>query len=431
MNQPFGEYCMRKSIQRRSFLSAAGVSIALPMLEAMVTPAQAAIAKPIKRFVCMSNNYGIYRDAFFPDAEQAGANYAMPETLKPLEKHRQDFTVFSNLDHGNTIGHQGVPVLLSGVRPHLASYYAEGNMSVDQKIAEYEGANTRFPSMTVRVNESNLISFTRTGVQVPAIDLRGMFRALFIEDVAEKKATAAERFKRQNSILDVVLDKAKVVEKELGKRDQRKFAEYLEAVRTLEKKIELQQPWLDRPKPKTELAEPQPGKGTEADLRAMVELIALAIQTDSTRAITLSSGFVNGDFGLSGGYHGFSHHGNRPDHIVALKKIENNIMRQMSHLMDLLKAQEDTINGETLLDHTTVMFGCGMATGPHSTKNLPLVVAGGGFHHGEHKVYPDSESAHRVPAANLLLSILQNHGVEVERFGTSSGTLTDFDWRQS
>ena len=106
-------------------------------------------------------------------------------------------------------------------------------------------------------------------------------------------------------------------------------------------------------------------------------------------------------------------------------------MRQMSHLMDLLKAQEDTINGGTLLDHPTVMFGCGMATGPHSTKNLPLVVAGGGFHHGEHKVYPDSESAHRVPAANLLLSILQNNGVEVERFGTSSGTLTDFDWRQS
>ena len=355
----------------------------------------------------------------------------MPETLKPLEKHRQDFTVFSNLDHGNTIGHQGVPVLLSGVRPHLASYYAEGNISVDQKIAEYEGANTRFPSMTVRVNESNLISFTRTGVQVPAIDLRGMFRALFIEDPADKKATAAERFKRQNSILDVVLDKAKAVEKDLGKRDQQKFAEYLEAVRSLEKKIELQQPWLDRPKPKTDRSEPQQGKGTEADLRAMVELMALAIQTDSTRAITLSSGFVNGDFGLSGGYHGFSHHGNRPDHIAALKKIENNIMCQMTHLVDLLKAQEDVINGGTLLDHTTVMFGCGMATGPHSTKNLPLVVAGGGFKHGEHKVYPDPESAHRIPAANLLLSILQNHGLEIDRFGTSSGTLADFPWRQS
>ena len=422
---------MQQSIARRGFLSAAGVSLALPMLETMTSASTAGSSRPVKRFVCLSNNYGIYRDAFFPDVKQAGAGYEMPETLKPLEAYREDFTVFSNLDHGNTIGHQGVPVLLSGVRPHLASYYPEGNISVDQKIAEYEGSNTRFPSMTVRVNESNLVSFTRTGVQVPDIDLRGMFRALFIEDADEKKATAAEKLKRQNSILDVVLEKARVVEKDLSKRDQRKFAEYLEAVRSLEKKLELQKPWLDRPKPKTELAEPQQGRGTEKDLRAMVELIALAIQTDSTRAITLSSGFVNGDFGLSGGYHGFSHHGNRPDHINALKKIENNIMRQMAYLMELLKAQNDVLNGGTLLDHTTVMFGCGMATGPHSTKNLPLVVAGGGFKHGEHKVYPDSESAHRIPAANLLLSILQNHGLEIDRFGTSSGTLANFDWKHA
>ena len=106
-------------------------------------------------------------------------------------------------------------------------------------------------------------------------------------------------------------------------------------------------------------------------------------------------------------------------------------MRQMAYLMEMLKAQNDMLNGGTLLDHTTVMFGCGMATGPHSTKNLPLVVAGGGFKHGEHKVYPDSESAHRIPAANLLLSILQNHGLEIDRFGTSSGTLANFDWKQA
>ena len=424
---------MRPTLKRRSFLKGAGVAIALPMLEAMIPygSASAPNAEPVKRFVCLSNNYGIYRDAFFPSADQTGHDYEIPETLKPLEKHRQNFTVFSNLDHGNTIGHQGVPVLLSGVRPHLASDYPEGNISVDQKIAEHEGANTRFPSMTVRVNESNFVSFTRTGVQVPAIDLRGMFRALFIEDAADKKVSATEKLKRQTSILDVVLDKARVIEKDLGKRDKQKFIEYLEAVRSLEKKIDLQQPWLHRPKPKTDRTEPQQGKGTESDLRSMIELIALAIQTDSTRAITLSSGFVNGDFGLSGGYHGFSHHGNRPDHIDALKKIENNIMRQMSHLIDLLKAQQDMHNGGTLFDHTTVMFGCGMATGPHSTKNLPLVVAGGSFKHGEHKVYPDPESAHRVPAANLLLSILQNHGLEIERFGTSSGTLTDFEWRPS
>lgn len=419
---------MRTPLNRRTMLRGAGVAIALPMLEAMAPHGRAAESKkPVKRFVCLSNNYGIYRKAFFPSTDQPGADYDMPETLKPIERRRKDFTVFSNLDHGNTIGHQGVPVLLSGVRPHLASHYPEGNISVDQKIAEHEGAATRFSSMTVRVNESNFVSFTRTGVQVPAIDLRGMYRALFLADSADKKATAAERLKRRRSILDVVLEKAKVVHKDLGVRDQRKFAEYLDAVRTLEMKIEQQQPWLDRPKPKTDRPEPPQGKGTEADLKAMVELIALAIQTDSTRAITLSSGFVNGDFGLSGGYHGFSHHGERPDHIAALKKIENNKIRQMAHLIDLLKAQEDTLNGGTLLDHTTVLFGCGMATGPHSTKNLPLLLAGGGFKHGEHKVYPDTDAG-RVPAANLLLSILQNHGLEIDRFGTSNGSLPRLEW---
>lgn len=420
---------MRTPLPRRTFLKGAGVAIALPMLEAMTPVSRAATgpSKPVKRFVCLSSNYGVYRKAFFARADQPGEKYDMPQTLQPLEPHRRDITLFSNLDHGNTIGHQGVPVLLSGVRPHLAAHYPEGNISVDQKIAEFVGAGTRFPSMTVRVNESNFVSFTRTGVQVPAIDLRGMYRALFLADPEQKRAAAAERLKRQNSILDVVMDKAKAVNKDLGKRDQQKFAEYLEAVRSLEKKIEQQQPWLDKPKPQTNLAEPRPGQGTESDLRAMVELIALAIQTDSTRAITLSSGFVNGDFGLKGGYHGFSHHGEREDHIAALKLIERNKITQMAHLIGLLKEQEDTLNGGTLLDHTTILFGCGMATGPHSTKNLPLILAGGGFKHGEHKVYPEKD-AKRVPAANLLLSILQNHGLDIDRFGASNGSLPGLEW---
>ena len=419
---------MTTPLDRRTFLKGAGVSIALPMLESMMPAAHAAKAgKPVKRFVCLSSNYGIWKKGFFPNKEQPGTDYDMPETLKPLEKHRKDFTVFSHLDHGNTIGHQGVPVLLSGVRPHLASNYPDMNMSVDQKIAEFEGANTRYPSMTVKVNESNFVSFTRTGVQVPAIDLRQMYRALFLTDSQDQRASAAERFKRHNSILDVVMGRARDLNKGLSKQDQHKFGEYLDAVRTLEKKIVQQEPWIDRPKPKTDHPEPPQGNGTEADLKAMVELIALAIQTDSTRAITLSSGFRNGDFGLKGGYHGFSHHGNRETHIAALKLIENNKMRQMSHLIDLLKAQEDPINGGALLDHTTILFGCGMATGPHSTTDLPLLLAGGGFKHGEHKVYPE-EKGKRIPAANLLVSILQNHGVEADRHGPSTASLTGLEW---
>ncbi len=423
---------MARTMSRRSYLKGAGVAIALPMLEAMVpaAPAGAGITRPVKRFVCLSNNYGIYKKTFFPTSGETTSDYEMPETLKPLEKHRKDFTVFSHLDHGNTIGHQGVPVLLSGVRPHLASQFREGNISLDQKIAEFVGAETRFSSMTLRVNESNFVSFTRTGVQVPAIDLRQMYRALFLDESSDKKATAAERLKRQDSILDVVLEKARSVNKGLGKQDQQKFAEYLEAVRSLEKKIVQQKPWLDRPKPTTDRGEPLQGQGTEADLRAMVELIALAIQTDSTRAITLSSGFVNGDFGLSGGYHGFSHHGERPDHVAALKLIERNKITQMAYLIDLLKAQQDTINGGTLFDHTSILFGCGMATGPHSTRDLPLLLAGGGFKLGQHMVCPE-EKGQRLPAANLLLSILQNHGLEIDRFGPSTGTLVGLERRST
>ena len=419
---------MQYRLNRRTFLRSAGVAVALPMLEAMRPSANAATDKgePVKRFVCLSNNYGVYRKAFFPAVDQVGAEFDIPETLRPLEKHRRDFTVFSNLDHGNTGGHKGVPVLLSGVRPHVATSYPEGNISVDQKIAEYVGSDTRFPSLTLKVNEANLISFTRTGVQVPAIDLRETFRALFVEEDRARKATAAERLKRHQSILDVVMDEAKSINGKLGQRDKQKFTEYLDAVRSLEKKIQQQQPWFDRPKPKTDHAEPLQGKGTETDLHAMMELIALAIQTDSTRAITLSSGFRNGDFGLSGGYHGFSHHGQRDKEVDALKLIERNQIAQMSYLIDLLKAKDDPINGGTLFNHTSILFGCGMATGEHSTKSLPLVLAGGGFRHGEHKVYP--EKANRVPAANLLVSILQNHGLEVDRFGTSSGTLTGLDW---
>ncbi|MDG2224388.1 MAG: DUF1552 domain-containing protein [Rubripirellula sp.] len=420
---------MREILKRRSFLRGGGVAIALPMLEAMTPRSKGALAEsqPVKRFVCLSNNYGVYKESFFPAADQVGGNYEIPETLRPLEKHRHDFTVFSNLDHGATGGHKGVPVLLSGVRPHVAAGYPEGNISVDQKIAEHVGSATRFSSLTMKVNDANLVSFTRTGVQVPAIDLRQAYRAMFIEDDQSVRATAAARLKRHHSILDVVMEEANSVHRGLGQHDQQKFAEYLDAVRSLEKKIQQQQPWLDRPKPQTDYPEPPQGKGTEADLRSVMELISLAIQTDSTRAFTVTAGFRNGDFGLSGGYHGFSHHGQREKEVNALKLIERNQISQMAYLISLLKMKEDPINGGTLFDHTSILFGSGMATGEHSTKNLPLVLAGGGFSHGEHKVYPEA-NGQRVPAANLLLSILQNHGLEIERFGTSNGTLAGLDW---
>ena len=421
---------MKPSLERRRFLRSGGVLMALPMLEAIPKTAGAETSHApnagesgnIKRFVCLSNNYGVYQKAFSPKADQAGRNYDLPETLTSLSKHRQDFTLFSNLDHGFTGGHQGVPVLLSGVRPVLAHNYAEGNISLDQKLAEHHGAATRFPSLTLGCRERNLLSFTRTGVQVPSIDLRAAYRKMFYEDSEEAKITQQKQFERHSSILDVVREQAKAMNGQVSQSDRRKLAEYFNSVRTLEQKITQQKPWLQRAKPKTDVKEPNPGNGTEEQLKAMMEIIALALQTDSTRAVTMTSGFVNGDFGLSGGYHGFSHHGENEERVTALKKIEGFQISMMSYLIDLLKAQEDLINGGTLFDHTAILFGCGMASGTHSTTNLPLVLAGGGFKHGEHKVYPEADQE-RVPAANLLLSILQNSGLEIEQFGSSTGSL--------
>jgi hypothetical protein len=414
---------MHHPMNRRPVLKGAGVALALPMFESMLPLGYAATqsAKPVKRMVCLSNNYGVYQNAFFP--EKAGRDYELPPTLKPLERHREDFTVFSNLDHGLTGGHACVPTFLNGIRPDMASGFPEGNISVDQKAAEFVGAATRYPSLTLKVKENNQISFTRTGVQVPAIDVTAMYRKLFLEDSAESKKQEQLRLKRHTSILDTVLERAGEVNRELGKQDRHKFAEYLDSVRSLEKKIEQQHPWLDQAKPKTEMTEPRPARQTADEMRIMMELMALAIETDSTRVMTLASGFANGDFGLQGGYHGFSHHGERPDHTAALKLIEGNQIAQMAYLIDLLKAKEDPINGGTLFDHTMLLFGCGMATGTHSCKNMPLVLAGGGFKLGEHRVMPE-DGPNRVKACNLLLSMLQNFGLKVDRFGTSTGTLT-------
>ncbi|MDB4404122.1 DUF1552 domain-containing protein [Akkermansiaceae bacterium] len=417
---------MRTQLTRRNFLRAGGVAIALPMMESFTPLARAAEGKKsVKRMVCLSNNYGIYQKAFFPT--EAGRGYVLPPTLRPLEKHRKDFSVFSNLDHGLTGGHACVPTFLNGIRPDMASSFPEGNISMDQRAAEFVGAATRYSSMTLKVKESNQTSFTRTGVQVPAIDVTAMYRKLFLEESAEAKKQERLRLQRHGSILDTVMERAKALNRELGKQDQEKFAEYLDSVRGLEKKIDQQQPWLDQAKPKTEMTEPRPSQQTADEMKIMMELMALAIETDSTRVMTLSSGFANGDFGLQGGYHGFSHHGELPEKTEALKLIEGNQIAQMAYLIELLKGKEDTINGGTLFDHTMILFGCGMATGTHSCKNMPLVLAGGGFKLGDHRAMPEGKTE-RVKACNLLLSMLQNFGLEVDQFGTSTGTLTGLEW---
>ena len=374
----------------------------------------------------------MYPKDFFPT--EAGPNYAMTPLLAPLERHRQDFNIFSHLDHDVKGGHFSVHTFLSGVKMADAKGMPEGNISIDQRAAEHIGAATRFPSLTIG-SEDGLhggchMCWTRTGVRVPPIEgPRELFRKLFINEGQRAKQEAADNLELRGSILDSVLSDAKNLERRLGGQDKEKLDEYLTSVRDVEVSLELDKRWSRVPKPKAQMAEPEDRSLVE-DIPVMYDLIALALQTDSTRVASFEmagTGFDTGFFGLSQGYHALSHHGQKPDRIKGLTTIEYYQMEQLSRFLDKLKSLKEPDSNGNLLDSTMVLFGSGMGNGnAHVNIDLPIILAGAGFKTGEHKAYPSSQGK-RVPLCNLYLSMLQRFGVETDFFGTSTGTLTGLE----
>ncbi len=418
-------------INRRTFLRGAGVTLALPLLDAMKWPLRAAnTAAPPMRMICIANPLGMLPDAFFP--KTAGAGYEMPEALKSLEPHRNDFTVFSNLDHDVTGGHRVVHSFLSGLRDSEATDWPERNISVDQRAAEFVGARTRFSSLVVSPGADGSevackMSWTRNGVNVPPMSSApDLFRALFMEEDAASRQQRAAAYDLNGSILDAVNGHAKLLERRLGKADREKLDEYLTSVREVEKKLGMSKDWLNQPKPKVDMAAPEDGAFTHA-LPIFYDLLALALQTDSTRvaALGVPGTLDTRDLGLSGSYHGFSHHGKTEALQRGLLVIETFQTGQLARFLDKLKSIREP-DGQRLLDRTMVLFGSGMGNGSsHSNKRLPVLLAGGGFKHGGHKVYPDAQ--HRqVPLCNLYTTMLQRFGVEVPRFNKATGTLANF-----
>ena len=404
--------------------------MALPVMESMTSGragAQAASnASGVKRMVVFSNAFGMYPSAFFP--KEAGAAYRMPELLLPLERHRHEMTIFSNLDHGLNIGHAGTPTFLNGIESKNARYHSDGNISVDQKAAEWLKATTRFPSLQTRVRGAkNSLSWTRNAVNLHGIGCKDLYDKLFLDLDANSRTQQDQRYEQETSILDVVREQAKTVHKGLGKNDQRKLDEYLNSVRSLETRFAQESQWLHKNKPQTRLRVPQDKfQRIEDEYDAHMELLALALQTDSTRVITTEFGMKPGDHDLSLIYHAYSHHGELPELVNGLITIEKHQMECVARFLDRLKGTEDPLNGGTLLDHTMVLFGCGMATGHHSNRNLPVFLAGGGFKHGAHCTSPEDKKV-KVPLCNLLLSMLQNFGIETDQFGTSTGTFTQLE----
>jgi len=428
------------SPNRRHFLRATGITLALPLMESLggrvfgqsaavgSLPGKAPGTERPMRLVCIGNLLGFYPPAFFP--EKTGADYELPESIEALEAHRKDFTLYSGLDHGVKGGHFAMSSFLSGVLATDAKGMPEGNITVDQRAAETMGGATRFPSLALGsesgIHGGCLMSWTRSGTRVPPIGTpRELFQKLFITDDATSLAKSIDRLDLKGSILDAVAGDARSLERHLGERDKEKLDEYFTSVRDVEKQIELRRQWASVPKPDPGMEEPE-NTDFVSDLPVMYDLIALALQTDSTRIATLEIGgdFEASAFGLNGGYHGLSHHGQRPEAIKGLVKMERYQVEQFANFLAKLKSIED--GDGTLLDHSMVLFGSGMGNAnSHTNTNLPIVLAGGGLKHGEHKAYP-AKGPGRQMLCNLYLSMLHRFGAEVDAFGTSSGTLAEF-----
>ena len=423
---------MQFSHDRRMFLKAAGVSIALPALESL--PGLKAAGKSTlapKRMVCIGNEFGMYPGAFWP--KSFGTDYELTPLLKPLADHRRDFTLFSHLDHGLKGGHFAVHTFLTGVKSADAKGLPEGGISVDQRAAEFVGSRTRFPSLTIGSEDGLhggcMMSWTRTGTRIPPISgPRELFRALFVENSVEAKRLATDRIKLQGSILDAVQGDANSLKRRLTKTDSDKLDEYFASVRDVEQKLELDKHWQNVPKPKTNFPEPE-NQGLAQDLPAIYDLIALALQTDSTRVATLEIGgsFAASDLGIRKGYHSLSHHGHLQENLDPLVEIETYQMEQFARFLDKLKSLNDPETDKSLLDQTMVLMGSGMGNAnSHTNNDLPILLAGGGFKHGEHKQYPKDNNK-RVPLCNLYVSMLQQFGVETDRFSMATGTLTGLE----
>ena len=413
----------KRHLDRRAFLRGSGAMLSLPFLEAMVpafaTRAQAAVANPPPRFLAMCATLGFHTPFLFP--QETGADYTLTPYLEPLKDLKNDFTVISGLQHEEQNGANGhtseMTWLTSAKHPGLAGF--KNNISIDQHIAERIGSQTRFPSLILGTGSDSL-SWSASGVPLPAESSPSKaFQQLFVDGTPAEIAAQVHQLKRGRSILDTVMGQAKKLHGELGKRDQEKLDEYFSAVRDLEGRLVQNEEWAQKPKPKVDAKPPtdiQSRTDAIGKMKLMQDLVVLALQNDSTRTVTLRLNGMNAVpeiDGVKNDWHNLSHHGQDAAKIEELKVIELAEFTAFAAFLTKLKSTG-------LLDTTAVLFGSNLGNASaHSTANLPLVLAGGGYKHGRHIAIEKDKHVF----SNLFVSLAQRMGVETGQFGFSTGVL--------
>lgn len=446
----------RSFAMRRRFLQGAGATLALPFLSSLAPKralaGEAAEAAPVRAaFIYFPN--GVWEKGWVP--EKQGTEYELPFSLEPLADVKADVTVLSGLDKKNSHGGDGhyakTANFLTGmpVTKTTGKDISSGGISVDQLAAQHLAGQTPLPSLELGTEpvisgiDSN-VGYTRlygshiswqspTRPVAKEINPRLVYERLF-----GRGLSASENPDAYANLLDYVLDDAKRLRGRLGRDDQFKMDEYLDSVRAVEKRIEFatrnagstrnaggeSDPALDP----AQLAERRPG--VPGDFRehidVMLDLIALAFQTDSTRICSfMFANDVSGrNFsfldGVRGGHHELSHHENNEEKIEQYKRINRWHVEQFVRLVTKLKSVRE---GEgTLLDNCMILMGSSFSDGNrHDPDNLPLLLAGKGggtIQSGRHVA-----AEGQVPLCNLYLSMLRGLGMEIESFGDSDGPL--------
>ena len=423
-------------LPRRTFLRGAGVSLGLPLLECM-TPSflRAAGAEPPQRMLIVANNLGVLPKSFFPGS--AGRDYELSPYLSLLADVRQEFTVFSGLSHpGVTGGHSTDNCFLTAARGAFKSGF-RNSISLDQFAAEKLGQVTRFPTLNLGVNidkGNRSLSWTRDGVLLPAEDSAPkLFERMFIQGDLASVERQLHKLESRGSILDTLLDETRRFGGTLASEDRARLDQYVTSVREVEERLQISRAWEQRPKP----AAPRPAPPEIQDKKLMFEKFdlmlstaQLAFESDSTRIVTLMVDafftpvfMLNEQASTTESYHGLSHHGQAE---AKVKQLEDTDRRQMTLFGKVLRemaAKKE--GGQRLLDRTMVLYGSNMGDANiHDNTNLPILLAGGGFRHGQHLAFRRDNN---TPLCNLFVSMLQRMGVETDSFASGTGRVTGLE----
>ena len=434
-------------LDRRTFLHGTGVSLALPFLECMASAAKPGVQP--KRFCAIYFPYGIVdrqegtehaKWNWFP--AEPGRDFKFNRSLKSLEAHRNELTIFGGLSHPNGRqmgGHDTADTWLTGAE--LKAGHLQNTISIDQLMALQVGEQTRYSSLVLSTDggvgeptRSSTLSFSRTGQPVPAENKpRLVFDRLFGIN-PDSLSARRQQLENSASMLDLVLDHSKSLRNRLGKLDQTKLDEYLSSVRQIERRVERSEQWLNVPKPQVaaDRLSLEADDSTPRELiRTMYDLIYLAFQTDSTRVATYQLGNMNGATSIAGKFpqllgmgenmHGLAHGARKSDEgAEPLGRWDQFLNEQLSYFLERLKS---TPEGDgSLLDHTLVFYGSSNCQ-THVNENYPLLLAGGrrlGLRHGQFIEFADT-----TPLSNLLVTMLNRLDVPTESFVDSTGEISE------